>query len=149
MGASEVTGLTYNEINIIVFYIVIPLSWIYLYELQKKSYKFTISAITFYVLAVIILSLIYGFKYFSNILFATSVHFLYQFPFTNKPDYDYVIASVVICVFVPILIYISLIKRNYAIIKRNWKMITLGIIIINAFVSYGIVKLLTKYGVTN
>jgi len=144
MGASEVTGLTYHEINIIVFYIIIPLSWIYLYELQKKSYKFTLLAIVFYILAVIVFSLIYGFRDFSSILFVSSANFLHQFPFTNKPDYDYVIASVVICVFVPILIYVPLIKRNLAVIKHNWKLIASLFVVVNAIVSYGVVKLLSK-----
>ena len=44
-GLAWLTNLSYREINIIVFYIIVPVSWVFLYELPKRKYKNTVAAI--------------------------------------------------------------------------------------------------------
>jgi len=140
-GISYITGFTYDEVNIIVYYCFIPISWIYLYELPKKKFKFTVSLLIFLLICIIIISLTQGFKAFSSWLFVKSENFLNAIPFTSNPNYDYAIASVFICVFIPVIIYILLFKNNLPILKKHWKLLSIIFIVINLIVGYGVSKI--------
>ena len=72
---AKLTGSTYNEVNIIVYYLLIPLSWTVMIDYLTK--------------------------------------FLLWF---KRIGWNYVVSSVIICVIIPILVYVELI---YAIIKSN------------------------------
>jgi len=99
---SSLTGLTYKEINIVAYYIILPSIYFYLIDrLIKKNYF----KIGFLILIVISAILMESFKMFSKQLFQLSVDFLKWFDILG---WNYVQASVIICVFVPILIYFIL-----------------------------------------
>jgi hypothetical protein len=101
--------ITYNEINIIVYYFLIPFSWLcmldVIYEFHYLKLAFIIFCLGFYIGC-------RNFRTFSDELFMKSVYFLNYF---KRFGSNYVSASVWICVVVPILIYVGLI---YLIVKN-------------------------------
>jgi len=103
---SALTGLTYREVNIIVYFIIIPAFFIFLISkiLNKKHLIFG-----FIVLILILFLIIPDFEIFSDKLFNLSVDFLNWFEHIGL---NYVQASVVICVIVPILIITLLLYLN-------------------------------------
>lgn len=108
----DLTGFTYKEVNIIVWFIIIPLSWMLLLDKIYKQRKLTI---IFSIIIVASLLLIPDFTRFSDWLFQKSVDFLNLF---NSVGSNYVASSVIICVLIPIVIYIVLIRKAF-FIKSN------------------------------
>ena len=108
---AKLTGSTYNEVNIIVYYLLIPLSWAvmidYLTKLPFISPMFVLAWIVF------LWKDPMKFRDRSDWAFMKSVDFLLWF---KRIGWNYVVSSVIICVIVPILVYVELI---YAIIKSN------------------------------
>ena len=102
-GASAM-DITYNEINIIVYYLLIPLTWTIMLDFYIGT------AITTYALIFIWVGIKIGtwgrFREWSDWAFMRSVAFLNYF---NRWGGNYVLNSVIVCVVVPILIYIGLI----------------------------------------
>ena len=94
---SDKTGLSYNAINIIIYYYIIP----YIYFLII-DYKFQIHIFKISFLVIILLSfiLIKNFNDFADSLFLKSQFFLRWFKCIG---WNYVVASVIICVFIPII----------------------------------------------
>ena len=93
------TSLSYNEINIIVYYFIIPFSWLCLLDIIFHFHYLKIAYLIF------ILGFLVGcgnFKEYSNWLFFKSVKFLNYF---NRFGSNYVASSVWICIAVPVLIY--------------------------------------------
>ena len=103
-NASTVIGITYNEINIVVYYLLIPLTW----TIMLDGWLGT--PITTYALIFTWMGIKIGtwgrFKDWSDWAFMRSVAFLNYF---NRWGGNYVLNSVIICVVVPILVYIGLI----------------------------------------
>ena len=95
---SDLTGLSYNEVNIVVYYIVIPFTWTILLD---KIFKFHYLKLTFSLIVVALLVIIKDFSKFSDWLFDLSATFLMFLG-------DYIIMSVIICVFLIIIIYLVL-----------------------------------------
>jgi len=93
------TGRTYNEINIIAYYFIIPFTWLILldiiFEFHYLKYSFVIFCFGFFIGC-------NNFRTFSDWLFQKSVKFLMYF---NKVGSNYIISSVLICVLIPIIIY--------------------------------------------
>ena len=91
--------ITYNEINIFVFYFLIPFTWLALidiiFEFHYLKIAFGISCIWFFMV-------IRNFRSFSDGLFRKSVMFLNYF---NRFGSNYIVSSVWICIFIPALIY--------------------------------------------
>ncbi len=139
-GLAWITALSYREINIIVFYIIIPVSWVFLYELPKRKFKYTVTLLLVLLICAIVISFTSGYKSFSEWFFVKSQDFLNAFPFFPDPNLNYVVSSVVICVIIPLLIYIPLVKRNWSFIKTNWIYILLSFIVINLAILYGALK---------
>ncbi|EDP95341.1 hypothetical protein U8527_16085 [Kordia algicida OT-1] len=108
---ANLTGFSYKEINIIIWFILIPLSWMLLLDKIYRQRKFTI---IFSLLIAILLIAIPDFTRFCNWLFQKSVDFLNTF---NTLGSNYVASSVIICVLIPIVIYVILIKK--AFFKQN------------------------------
>ena len=108
---AKLTGSTYNEVNIIVYYLLIPLSWTvmidYLTKLPFLSPMFVLAWIVF------LWKDPMKFRNRSDWAFLKSVDFLLWF---KRIGWNYVVSSVIICVIIPILVYVELI---YAIIKSN------------------------------
>lgn len=106
---AKLTGMTYNEVNIIVYYLLIPLSWAVMVDY--------ITMLPFLSLMYIIAWVIFlwkdpmKFRDCCDWAFDKSVDFLLWF---KKIGWNYVVSSVIICVVVPVLIYVELI---YGIIK--------------------------------
>tara|TARA_B100000809_G_scaffold250009_1_gene281992 strand:+ start:2220 stop:2618 length:399 start_codon:yes stop_codon:yes gene_type:complete len=106
---SNITGFTYNEINIIAYFIITPFVYFYLLDKIIKKWYFKIG---FTLFVIVSLLLIEDFSEFSDWLFDRSVDFLNWFEIIG---WNYIEASVVICVFIPLLILgylIYLLKRQ-------------------------------------
>ena len=101
---ARLTGLTYNEVNIIVYYLLIPLSWAamidYIAGLPFLSPMYIIAWIIF------LWKDSMKFRNRCDWAFMKSVDFLLLF---KRIGWNYVVSSVIICVVVPLLIYIELI----------------------------------------
>ena len=96
------TGLTYNEINILVYYLVIPFTWFLLLDIIFKVHYLKFSFVIFCI------GFIAGcrdFKVYSDWLFDKSVGFLNYF---NRFGSNYIASSVWICVSIPVIIYVVL-----------------------------------------
>jgi hypothetical protein len=99
---AAVTGFTYNEINIIVYYIILPFIYVALVDriLRKHILK-----IIYVVAWAGVLCIVKDFNAFSNTLFNGSVDFLLWF---SHVGLNYVSASVVICVLLPMIVFVVL-----------------------------------------
>lgn len=96
--------IAYNEINIIVYYLLIPLTWTIMFDIYLKS-PITTSCLIFMWIGIKLGT--YGrFREWCDWVFMISVNFL---NFFNRFGGNYVLNSVIICVIIPILIYIGLI----------------------------------------
>jgi hypothetical protein len=100
---ARATNLTYNQINIIVYFAIFPLSWFVLLDFYLSGFYFTIGFLLFLIGFRVGCS---NFKEYSDELFMKSVHFLNYF---NRFGSNYYKSSVWICVLLPLLIYILLI----------------------------------------
>lgn len=102
--SASAIGISYNEINIIVYYLLIPLTWTIMLDFYIGT------PITTYALIFIWFGIKIGtwsrFKEWCDWIFIRSVAFL---NFFNRWGGNYVFNSVIICVLVPILIYVGLV----------------------------------------
>ena len=105
MKLAQKLHLTYNEVNIIVYYMLVPLSWAVMLDFIIVTWPWlTISWI-----AVCLLVTWWNRKRFSqwcDWAFQKSVEFLQGFGFVG---WDYCKASVIICVFFIAIVYAILI----------------------------------------
>lgn len=101
---AKLTGLTYNEVNIIVYFLLIPFSWTvmidYIAMLPFLTPMYLISWVIF------LWKDSMKFRARCDWMFEKSVNFLLWF---KKIGWNYVVSSVIICVIVPVLIYVELI----------------------------------------
>jgi hypothetical protein len=112
---SEVTGLSYRATNIVVYFIIIPFVYLLLADkLLKKHYL----KIGFSILVLILLLIIKDFEVFSSQLFDLSVKFLLWFQIIG---WNYTVASVIICVVIPLIAFLVLIYFAY------WKRMKLAL----------------------
>lgn len=108
---AKLSRTTYNEVNIIVYYLVIPLSWMVMVDYITKMPFLTPMFILTWV--IFLWKDKMKFRNRCDLAFDKSVDFLLWF---KKIGWNYIVSSVIICVVVPILVYIELI---YAIINLN------------------------------
>ena len=108
---AKVTGMTYNEVNIIVYYLLIPLSWAVMIDYITMMPILTPMYII--VWAVFLWKDPMKFRDRCDWAFMKSVDFLLWF---KRIGWNYIGSSVVICVVVPGLIYLELVC---GIIKAN------------------------------
>ena len=97
-------GLTYNEINIIVYYLLIPLSWTLMIDYKLHNPYTTVSLLLIW--CVIFILKRHSFRQWCDRSFMLSVDFINWF---NCFGGNYIFNSVSICVVVHILIYVLLI----------------------------------------
>lgn len=102
--AASVVGITYNEINIIIYYMLIPLTWSIMLDICLSAPIATFAFV--FVWAGIMIGTWGRFREWSDRAFMRSVDFL---NFFNRWGGNYVLNSVIICVVVPILVYAGLI----------------------------------------
>ena len=101
---AKLTGLTYREINIIVYYLIIPLSW---FIMLDYIIGLPITTPIWILLWVYIFwSKRKFFRKWCDVAFQLSVDFLLMF---QRIGWNYWVASVIIGVVVPIIIYVALI----------------------------------------
>ena len=106
---AKLTGMTYNEVNIIVYYLLIPLSWAVMVDYITMLPFLT----PMYIIAWIVFLWKDPMKFRDRCdwAFMKSVDFLLWF---KKIGWNYIVSSVIICVVVPVLVYIELV---YAIVN--------------------------------
>ncbi len=96
------TGLSYHEVNILVYYFIVPTLFIGLIAyVAKRKYLLAYWLLTITVLLV----LLPDFSTFATWLFRLSESFLNSFDVIGL---NYVQASVLICVFIPLLLLLYL-----------------------------------------
>ena len=96
------TGLSYVEINIIVYFMVIPFVFAAMLDGILRWHWLKIAVVAGWALAMFAIP---DFNGFSERLFASSVAFLMLF---GRIGLDYTAASVVVCVIVPGLVFAGL-----------------------------------------
>lgn len=96
--------MTYNEINIIVYYLIIPLSWAIMADCIIGLPVLTGIVVCIWI--GIFIATRNTFRAWCDRAFEDSVKFLLSF---RCLGWNYVTASVVICVIVPLLVYAILI----------------------------------------
>ena len=107
---AEASGLTYKEVNVLVWYFCIPLTWAILFDLISGNHRGKLVAGVICVVAGLTL-------YFTGLtewLFDWSCELLLG----SNVGGNYVNASVIICLFVPVVIYAIMIP--WAVIA-TWK----------------------------
>jgi hypothetical protein len=103
----RISGITYNEINIIIWFFGIPLVWLCLLDKIFKTHRFKCFGGC---LALILLLVISDFEAFSNKLFKLAENFLRSF---NAIGSDYVTSSVLICIIFPLAFTLILIRAAF------------------------------------
>ncbi len=101
---ARLTGSTYNEVNIVVYYLLMPLSWMmmidYITGLSFLTPMFIIGWIVF------LWKDEMRFRLRCDWAFNKSVDFLLWF---KRIGWNYYVSSVIICVVIPVLVYIELV----------------------------------------
>ena len=101
---AKLTGMTYREINIIVYYLIIPLSWCIMLD---YIIGLPITTPVWILLWVYIFwSKRKFFRQWCDVAFKLSVDFLLKF---QRIGWNYWVASVIIGVVVPIIVYAALV----------------------------------------
>lgn len=100
MQMATALGITYNQINIICYYFLIPLSWAIMIDFYIK--KPITSLVVIGVWIIIVACKWRNFSEWCDWLFECSVNFLLSF---NRMGSFYNLTSVIICVVVPLVIY--------------------------------------------
>ena len=98
------TGLTYNEVNIVFYYLLIPLSGTIMLDCLIH-HPYSTAALLFTWLGIFIATR-HTFREWCDWAFQDSVDFLNWF---NRWGGNYVLNSVIICVLVPLIVYSILI----------------------------------------
>lgn len=103
----SLTGFTYQEVNIIAYYLILPLAYLILADRILKRHIFKL----LYLLVIAAgLFLIQDFTAFSDWLFQKSVTFLRSFRFLG---WNYVVSSVLICVVLPGIVFMIMLHKAY------------------------------------
>jgi hypothetical protein len=101
MFMSRISGFTYKEINIIVYFGFIPFLYFVILDKLIRKHYFKIA----HLLIILSVCLFFNFTVFCDLLFKLSVDFLLLFKVIGI---NYIAASVLICVFLPIAIFVVL-----------------------------------------
>ena len=99
---ANISGFSYMAVNIIVYYFVIPFIYFIILDQILGSHYFKIS---FLIIISVTLLRIRDFELFSDWLFGKSADFLRSF---SSIGMNYTVASVVICVFIPLALLLVL-----------------------------------------
>ena len=107
IAMARFTGLTYNQINILVYYFFIPFTWLVMLD---EIFDFHYLKVAFLILCIGFAFGCRDFKNYSDWAFNRSVDFLNLF---NRFGSNYYKSSVWICVAIPIIIYIVLLFQIF------------------------------------
>ena len=111
LRVAQELNMTYNEVNVLVWYLFIPLSWCVMLDLIVHFPIFT--PIWILLWAVILIMTRNHFSEWCDWAFQKSVDFLLWF---QRIGWDYNKASVIICCLVPIPVYLIL---GYLLVASN------------------------------
>ena len=101
---AQMFGMTYNEVNVLAYYLLIPLSWTIMQDMYI-GLPLTTGALLYIWIGIKIGT--WGhFSAWCDWAFMRSVDFLNYF---NRWGGNYVLNSVIICVVIPVLVYAGLI----------------------------------------
>jgi hypothetical protein len=100
---ADISGLSYIAINIVVYYYVIPFIF---FMIIDKIWGMNYLKMGYFIIIIVSLFLIKDFERFSNLIFYKSANFLKSFSIIG---WNYEFASVVICVFIPLIILLVLV----------------------------------------
>ena len=101
---AQMFGMTYNEVNVLAYYLLIPLSWTIMLDMYI-GLPLTTGALLYIWIGIKIGT--WGhFSAWCDWAFMRSVDFLNYF---NRWGGNYVLNSVIICVVIPVLVYAGLI----------------------------------------
>ena len=100
---SDVSGFTYKEVNVIVYYLLVPLVFLILLDRILRMWALTVS---FLAGALALILWLPNFRTFAEDAFDRSVAFLNGF---SALGWDYTAASVIICVLLPGLAFLILV----------------------------------------
>ena len=104
LGLAEWVGLTYHEVNVVVFYGLVPFVAGALVDLRRRKFRFAPAWAA--VCAVVALAHRHDFSAWSDAVFARSVAFLKAF---SVLGWSYETASVVVCVVAPLCAFAALV----------------------------------------
>ena len=96
------TGMTYNQINIIVYYLIIPLTWTVMLDIIIGVPLFTSLLLLAWMYILTKLRTKKNFRTWCDWAFKESVDFLLWF---KRIGWNYIVSSVIICVIVPVIVY--------------------------------------------
>lgn len=100
---SKRTGLTYNEVNILMYYLIIPCSWTVMLDYWLGLPITTCCLILIW--SGIFFATCHSFSDWCDWCFQASVDFINWF---NRWGGNYVLNSVIICVVLPLVVYVLL-----------------------------------------
>lgn len=100
VAVGGLTGLTYNEVNVLLYYLAVPLSWGVMLDVWLRKPIFGPAVLLIWI--GIIFAVRRSFSSWCDRVFDASVNFLNWF---NQFGGNYVLNSVIICVLVPVAIY--------------------------------------------
>lgn len=109
---ASVTGFSYNEINIIAYFILLPFIYVVMVDRIARRHWLKLIYIVGWTIG---LCLVKDFRTFSNRLFDASVDFLLLF---SGVGLNYVAASVVICVVLPGIVLLLLVWAAFPSVRR-------------------------------
>ena len=105
MHMANFLNISYNEANILVYFVLIPMVWAWMIDRTHRSHAVKIS----YAMLVMAVVLIGGnVSELCDTMFMVCVYFLCLF---EPWGIDYYEASVIFCVIVPVIIHVLLMKK--------------------------------------
>jgi len=108
------TGLTYEEVNVVVYFVIIPAVF---FALIDRIIKRPVCLLVFSGVMLLAYLRIQNFTLFSEQLFNTSVRFLLGF---SSFGIGYDMASVIICVVMPIILFIVMATMAFPCWSRRY-----------------------------
>lgn len=105
MGIARLTGLTYNTVNILAYYLLIPLSWAWMSD-KIVGWRLPWLSMAWTAIWIVVFIATAGhFQSWCDWAFQRSVDFLLWF---KHFKWNYYVASVYICFWLPLIIYVVL-----------------------------------------
>ena len=98
-------GLTYQTVNVVIYYILIPLNWLMMIDYLCNTHAFAL----FYAgIWLVVAFAVKNFRKFCEDVFDLSVSFLLFF---DRFKSNYLFTSIVVCVLIPMAIYLFLLYQ--------------------------------------
>ena len=106
-AVSKISGFTYNEVNVIAYYMILPFAYVVLADKILKTHVLKMGYVTAIGAALLMIK---DFTNFSGWLFDESVDFLLSF---QAVGWNYIVSSVLICVVFPSIVFVVMFRFAY------------------------------------